>query len=115
MLASKAETTESGEGSMRNRLIGLAIFGAIAVGMSSVATAQNYPAPSASAAAGFRDGNRTAQGDVVVLRGSRSANSNIGQPAPDLSGEGYGSTDNGPPGPSCPIGWDCGGLDPPQR
>lgn len=98
---------------MRNRLIGLAIFGAIAVGMSSVAMAQNYPAPSATA--GFRDGNRAAQGDVVVLRGSRSANSNIGQPAPDLRGEGYGSTDNGPPGPSCPIGWDCGGLDPPQR
>src|SRR5438552_10931827 len=32
-----------------------------------------------------------ALGGTVVLRGSRSLSSNIGQPAPGLGGEGYGS------------------------
>src|ERR1700686_396253 len=125
---------------MRHWLIRLAIFGAIATGMSGVALAQTCPpgymlqddscyAPTTPAAIdrtaeGFHNGrvSRTglpavrprvvgrraspeALGSAVVLRGSRPADPNLGQPIPGGIGEGYGSTDNGPPGPLCPIGW----------
>jgi hypothetical protein len=128
---------------MGHWLIRLAIFGAIAAGMSGVALAQTCPPPGsmlqdsacyapttpaaiARIADGFHNGrvNRSglpaaqpnvvrrrappeALGSAVVLRGSLPANPNVGQPIPGGSGEGYGSTDDGPPGPRCPIGWDC--------
>ena len=49
----------------------------------------------------------TAPGGTVVLRGSRPTYPNIAQPIPGGSGEGYGSTANGPP-VSPGLGWDRG-------
>lgn len=121
---------------MRNRLIGLAIFGALA---SGVARAQTCPPPgymlqdsscnAVSAPGGIAGGaagrvSRTvllavragvagrlappdALGGTVVLRGSRPANPNPWQPVPGGGGEGYGPPDNGPPVAVPPgIGWD---------
>jgi len=59
---------------------------------------------------------------VVVLRGSRPANSNMWSPPMGVNGEGYGSTANGPPeiGPTPYTaglgnvgGFDFSGLSPP--
>lgn len=86
------------------------------------------PAPGGivGSAAGFRDGRVSravspaarpgvvarralpdALGSTVVLRGTRPANPNFGQPLPVGNGGGYAAADNGPPGALCPIGWDC--------